>query len=377
LKPKFKTLNNYLDHQKPYAMERSEDSFQDDEQLTVNKPFDFESNPNDSDYRMVKRVKLEREAMFDGLEGYVRLDKNSAIDFQIEPIEQTHGKEISSETFIKFTLFITNDDGDDDDEDEDEDGPDSKRVEIEASFCISQSEEESEEESYGHMKKPDNQDIYAIIKDQTVNLGRKRVFFLAKPIGSCSGQVHVEVVIKFLHERSLTEGSLNERSSSLIQDLAKLFDDKKQTDFNIVCDGETFKCHKAILAARSEVFYSMFQMSGSTEKKTGEVKVEDIDAKTMKSLLMYMYKNHFPGVEASMNLLYAADKYNLAELVLHCQESIMKNISDETVLDIAVSSKILASQEVYEAAKKFIDTRPIKSLKAGNAWKKFKKENPK
>jgi speckle-type POZ protein len=187
-------------------------------------------------------------------------------------------------------------------------------------------------------------------------------------------QFHVEVVIKFHHEQRLTE----QKSSSLILDLAKLFEDKKLTDVNIVCNDETFNCHKAILAARSEVFSSMFEMSGSTKNKTGEVKVEDIDAKTMKTLLDYIYQNKFPKPDADMmDLLFAADKYYLAELVSHCQETILKNITDETVLDIAVSSRQLTSQEVFEAAKKFIETRPIKSLKAGNAWKKFKKENPK
>jgi speckle-type POZ protein len=164
--------------------------------------------------------------------------------------------------------------------------------------------------------------------------------------------------------------------SSLIQDLARLFDDKKKTDFKIVCDGETFKCHKAILAARSDVFYSMFQRSESRNKSGKVKKFKDIDAKTMKSLLRYIYQNHFPeGGEVDMNLLNGAHKYNLAELVSHCQESIVKNISDETAWDIAVSSRLMAYQDIYEAAKKFINTHP--SLKAGNAWQTFKKENSK
>jgi hypothetical protein len=115
----------------------------------------------------------------------------------------------------------------------------------------------------------------------------------------------------------------------------------------------------------------------AVRRGTGEVKIEDIDVKTMKSLIIYMYQNHVTEQDVDMNLLFAADKYNLAELVSHCQESVLKNISDETVLDIAMSSRLLASQKVFEAAKKFIDSRPIKSLKAGNDWKKFKKENPK
>jgi hypothetical protein len=346
-----------------------------DRQVAVNDPFDFETNPNDSDYRVVKRFKMEDgefetefyegEPMFKPLKGYVRLDKNEKLNFEIGPND--------SNSLIKFTLFISKRHNR---HRHDEEDSDFKKVMIEASFCLVIGPTRPTHP----VAKASKKDFYAILKDESINLGRKKVFFFNERLIGCSRDIsdgppfHAEVVVKFLHERSLTERC---RCSSLIQDLAKLFDDKKQTDFNIVCDGETFRCHKAILAARSEVFYSMFQMSGITENKSGEVKVVDIDAKTMKSLLMYMYQNHFPGAEADMNLLYAADKYNLVELVSHCQESIMKNISDETVLDIAVSSRLLASQEVYKAAKKFIDTRPIKSLKAGTAWKKFKKENPK
>jgi hypothetical protein len=198
-----------------------------------------------------------------------------------------------------------------------------------------------------------------MLQDVSTKLGKKKVSFLAKPrdlwmLGVVDGaEYHVEVVIKVLHD-----------PSSLIQDLSKLLDDKKVTDVKIVCNGETFKCHKAILAARSDVFAAMFEMSGSTEETTGEVKIKDIDAKTMKSFLMYMYQNRVLKQDADMNLLFAADKYNIADLVLLCEESIMSNISDETVLDIAMSSRLLASQEVFEAAKEFIESRPIKSLKS-------------
>jgi hypothetical protein len=95
--------------------DRLEASFQRG-QFAVNDPFVFESNPNDSDYRMVKRVKVETgqfgseddDYLFLDVEGYVRLEKNITIEFQIEPIEEKNGEE----TFVKFTLFILDEDED-------------------------------------------------------------------------------------------------------------------------------------------------------------------------------------------------------------------------------------------------------------------------
>jgi hypothetical protein len=86
-------------------------------QFAVNHPFVFESNPNDSDYRMVKRVKVETgqfetedddPVLFQDVEGYVRLEKNITIEFLIEAIEEKNGEE----TFVKFTLFILDEDED-------------------------------------------------------------------------------------------------------------------------------------------------------------------------------------------------------------------------------------------------------------------------
>jgi hypothetical protein len=76
-------------------------------------------------------------------------------------------------------------------------------------------------------------------------------------------------------------------SVNLYQDAVKLFTSGKFSDVKIVCGNETFPCHKAVLAARSDVFEDMFDMTGSTENQEGVVQVDDFDARTMKSLLAY------------------------------------------------------------------------------------------
>jgi hypothetical protein len=349
-------------------------TFSDEEdvkQLEVNVPFAFESDPKDSDYRLVKRIKLidglfeerktcKENCRFTPLDGVVFLDRNTRVLLKVKSI-QTKPNYVChdswSSTFFVFSLNFL----------EVQSVKICKQVNIEASFNIVISPI-SVRSRYCSPERTVN------LKDVSVAiLGKKKFYFLVKPdvrwLRSLSDgpAFHVEVVIKVRHD-----------PSSLIQDLSKLLNDKKFTDVKIVCDGEAFKCHKAILATRSDVFATMFEMSGSTEDQTGEVKIEDIDAKTMKSLIIYMYQNRVLEQDADMmDLLFAADKYNLADLVLLCEESIMKNISDETVLDIAVSSRLLPSQKVFEAAKKFIESRPIKSLKAGNDWKMFEKGNPK
>jgi speckle-type POZ protein len=135
--------------------------------------------------------------------------------------------------------------------------------------------------------------------------------------------LQLQVVVKVLNDPNL-----------LIQDLSQLLNDKNVCDIKIVCNGyETFECHKAILASRSDVFSAMFEMTGGTESQTGVVKIDDIGAKTMKSMLNYMYQNHVSEQDIDMPLLLAADKYNLAELASKCQQILKYKISGDTVLE--------------------------------------------
>jgi hypothetical protein len=62
-------------------------------------------------------------------------------------------------------------------------------------------------------------------------------------------------------------------------------------DVEIICENQTFKCHKFMLALKSDVFKAMLMTSECTEKITGTVRVDDINAKTMNTLLKYMYQN--------------------------------------------------------------------------------------
>ena len=60
---------------------------------------------------------------------------------------------------------------------------------------------------------------------------------------------------------------LSQCQKQILEELGRLFFDKQFPDVKIECDGQTFDCHKAILAARSPVFMAMFQ-SNMKESET-------------------------------------------------------------------------------------------------------------
>jgi speckle-type POZ protein len=127
-----------------------------------------------------------------------------------------------------------------------------------------------------------------------------------------------------------------DNSSTYFQDMEKLFTSGKFCDVKIVCGKETFLCHKNILATRSEIFAAM---SGSTENQTGVMfLVEDFDAKTMKTVLEYIYVNNIARKDGDMDLLLTADKYNLPGLAKCGESSIISELSLNKALEAMLSS---------------------------------------
>lgn len=88
-----------------------------------------------------------------------------------------------------------------------------------------------------------------------------------------------------------------------------------------MADGQVIKAHRCILATASDVFKTMFMVE-MEEKRSQEVLIEDIDYKTMKSLIEYIYSgNLLVGSDKNdaldnhlISLLLAADKYNISML---------------------------------------------------------------
>lgn len=69
----------------------------------------------------------------------------------------------------------------------------------------------------------------------------------------------------------------------------KLFLKSELSDVKIFCEDKIFDCHKTILCCQSEVFKGMLMNEKMVEAATGEIRIKDISAKTMKDLLYFIY----------------------------------------------------------------------------------------
>ena len=76
------------------------------------------------------------------------------------------------------------------------------------------------------------------------------------------------------------------------------------------CKDKIFYCHKVILSSQSEVFKSMLTNVDMVEASSGEIKIVDIAASVMETLLYYLY-NFDHGI---LNSLFCANTKELCTL---------------------------------------------------------------
>ena len=115
----------------------------------------------------------------------------------------------------------------------------------------------------------------------------------------------------------------------------------------------------------------------TTENQTGRVQVPDIESETMKILLKYVYTDSITKNEISMDLFYAADKYDLKQLSLLCEKVLKSSFSTESVIDILIQCQnCLIAKNIEDSAKSFIVQNAGKIVKTAS-WNDLMEKNPK
>ncbi|GBN06762.1 TD and POZ domain-containing protein 4 [Araneus ventricosus] len=158
------------------------------------------------------------------------------------------------------------------------------------------------------------------------------------------------------------------------QNIRRFFEDGIFSDVALRADAETFLVHKIILSSRSPVFKAMF--TNDMKEKTSEcIDVHDVDAGTLRRLLLYIYMNEVQEMQwdKTADLFRAADKYELLELKKQCSAILKWNISRSNVCCILSLADMHHDEDLRKAVLDYIS----KNLDIFNSkiWKIFKREN--
>ncbi|GIY60099.1 TD and POZ domain-containing protein 3 [Caerostris extrusa] len=101
--------------------------------------------------------------------------------------------------------------------------------------------------------------------------------------------------------------------------MEQLLREKILCDVTLQVGSEEFPAHKAILVARSPVFKAMFTRD-MQETARNVVDISDLDADTVKRMLLYVYTDTLdhPEGDCVEKLYFAADKYEILCLKNKC-----------------------------------------------------------
>ena len=151
----------------------------------------------------------------------------------------------------------------------------------------------------------------------------------------------------------------------------------KFMDFNIICEGRTFECHKVVLSSQSNVFDAMFTNMNMNEANSGKVEIKDLKADAIETMIDFLYKQEIKDCNLiNTQLLLAADKYNITKLVELCYQHLKKIISQENALDILLTAELTNQEDLLNAASEFVRKNPTKLIKS-TTWNEEEMTNPK
>ncbi|XP_065214348.1 speckle-type POZ protein-like [Planococcus citri] len=155
---------------------------------------------------------------------------------------------------------------------------------------------------------------------------------------------------------------------TLLDDLSQLFENQEFCDVTICVKGEEFKAYKGILSARSAVFKAMFQ-HGMKESQNNRVEITDVEPEAFRELLRYVYTGNLKSTETvTLDLLVAANKYDLKRLKSTCENTLCKSLSNENAANALITADLHQAEKLKAAAILFIKSNPL-AVMITEGWK--------
>ncbi|KAK1644136.1 hypothetical protein QYE76_061941 [Lolium multiflorum] len=141
-----------------------------------------------------------------------------------------------------------------------------------------------------------------------------------------------------------------------------LLSSKTGIDVEFRVGGEMFSAHRLVLAAWSPVFRAQFYGPMKEGTTTEAICIDDMEAEVFKALLSFMYTDALPDMKQeeeyamTLNLLVAADRYDLERLKLLCEDKLCNHINTSSVSTILALAEQHHCHELKAACMEFLSS---------------------
>ena len=131
---------------------------------------------------------------------------------------------------------------------------------------------------------------------------------------------------------------------------SKLFNTEKLSDIKIKCNDRVIPAHRFILYEQSDVFARMLDAQ-MEEATTNEVIIDEIEGNVIFEMVRYIYTGSLEDDNLHvivLDLLVAAEKYQLLNLKSRCIKACSKYMEKATVIQMLVLADRLGEQILME-----------------------------
>ncbi|KZV51933.1 BTB/POZ domain-containing protein-like [Dorcoceras hygrometricum] len=158
--------------------------------------------------------------------------------------------------------------------------------------------------------------------------------------------------LKWVKEMKEMEDMLNEKISYL-GGFAAAFRDRIHTDIQVKPgdNGPFVPAHKALLAARSDIFRNILDSDGCKAPPTETITLHELNHEEVESLLEFLYSGDLPKEKVEKHvysLSIAADKYEIPFLQMFCSHHMLSSLNSTNALDILEISDSCSNQSLKE-----------------------------
>ena len=196
------------------------------------------------------------------------------------------------------------------------------------------------------------------------------------PEGNLTVQCKITV---FGPEKVLSGSDFSSGNSDLLvnslkqvsQHLGTIFFEKQFADIKIDCGGQSFDCHKAILAARSPVFLAMFQ-SNMKENETNTVAIEDFKEEVVSEMLAFIYTGNISSHDTTKEI---ADKYQLDHLKNLCEDRLCSTMEKANCVEYLVLGDMYQTLKMKRMALRLV-VENVDSITESDVIKNLFKQKP-
>ncbi|EOY20003.1 BTB/POZ domain-containing-like protein isoform 1 [Theobroma cacao] len=158
---------------------------------------------------------------------------------------------------------------------------------------------------------------------------------------------------------------------------------KEQTHTDILLkpnNGPCIPAHKALLAARSEIFKNMLDSDGckAPPSDTDTITLSELNNEELESLLEFLYTGNLPldKLEKHVYSLYvAADKYEIPYLQESCESYMLNSLNASNAIDILEIADAQSNKTLKETTLNFI-IRNMKDIVSTTKYEVFASSNP-